>query len=157
LATITFKKGDDYALKLAKLGDRTEEICKKAIYPAAGIVANQINANLKANLDDPEYVGKLPNILFKNSGRATTGDLFSSFGISPIKLGTDGYYSCKIGFDGYDQHGVPNQLKARAMESGTSKLRKRPFVRPAVKATQKKALESMKKVVDEECQTTMKE
>jgi len=54
----------------------------------------------------------------------------------------------KIGFDGYDRKGVPNALKARAMESGTSTQPKRPFVRPAVNRVKKKAIEEMGKTLD---------
>lgn len=163
MATIKFKNGDEYALKLAKLGDRTDEICKKAIYPAARIVADQIKANLNAipaekfrRLHDGEKFSGLPESQKK--------DLADSFGITPIKLGEDGYYSAKIGFDGYGSistkkypNGIPNQLLARAAESGSSVREKTPFVRPAVNATKPQALDAMKKVVDEECQTTMKE
>jgi len=41
------------------------------------------------------------------------------------------------------------------MESGTSRLRKRPFVRPAANATKGKAKVKMGEVVDEEIKNIM--
>lgn len=133
-----FKKGDDYALKLSRLATRSDEVAKKAIYQGAKVVADKI----KENLD---------NVL---SGKST-GDMAASFGITPIGTDSAGNWDAKIGFDGYDENHVPNQLKARALESGTSRQPKRPFVRPAVNATKKQALEAMKKTIDEETEKIM--
>lgn len=111
MARITFKKGDDYALKLSKLGNRTEEIAKKAIYAGAKVAADAI----KINLD------MLPTEIFRHlpPGEAFDGlperqkeDLLESFGVTPIKLGTDGYWSAKIGFDGYGSVPTKNILRA---------------------------------------------
>lgn len=133
MATVSFKGGDEYALKLSRLATGSEVIAKKAIYQGAKIVADEIKKRI------PE----------------DTGDLSKSFGVTPIERDSDGNWNARIGFDGYDSKGVPNQLKARAIESGTSRLPKRPFVRPAVNATRKKAIEAMKKVIDEETNKIM--
>lgn len=134
MATISFKKGDDYALKLSRLAAQSDEVAKKAIYQGAKVVADKISSGIPKD----------------------TGDLEKSFGITPIERDKDGNWNAKIGFDGYDSKGVPNQLKARAIESGTSKIQKRPFVRPAVNATKTKAVEAMKKIIDEETEKIMK-
>jgi HK97 gp10 family phage protein len=76
--------------------------------------------------------------------------MVASFGIASIDKDGGGDWNTKIGFDGYDSKGVPNQLKARVLESGSSKQPKRPFVRPAVNATKVKAQAEMARVVDEE-------
>mgnify|MGYP001343034027 CR=1 FL=1 len=155
MATISFKKGDDYALKLSRLATKSEEVAKKAIYEAADMMTDKIRHNLEANLNDPEYVGKKGNVMFKNLYNEPSGDLAASLGIAKMKRDKDGNWSTKIGFDGYDSKGVPNQLKARVMESGSSVIKKRPFVRPAVNATKKKAVEAMKKVIDSETDKIM--
>lgn len=147
---MTFKAGDEYALKLSKLATGSEEIAKKAIFEAAKIVADKIKANLEGNLYDPGYVGKGDGGLFGAKNSRQSGDLLDSFGISPITRDNNGDWNTKLGFDGYDSKGVPNQLKARAMESGTSRLRKRPFVRPAVNSTKKRAQGKMEEVVETE-------
>lgn len=138
MATIQFGKSDDYALKLSRLATKSEEVAKKAIYEGARVVADKIKSNLKGVLSDE-----------------ATGELVASFGITPIQRDSDGNWSAKLGFDGYDSSGTPNQLKARALESGTSKQKKSPFVRPAVNATKKKAVEAMKKVIDSETDRIM--
>ena len=48
MATIQFKKGDEYLAKIAKLeASLRDEICGSAIYGAAGIVADEIRASLE--------------------------------------------------------------------------------------------------------------
>lgn len=138
MARIAFKAGDEFALKLSKLATGSDEIAKKAIYAGAGIVADRIKANLQGVLSDE-----------------ATGELVASFGVTPIKTDSDGNWNAKIGFDGYGADGVPNQLKARALESGTSRQPKRPFVRPAVNATKGKAQAKMGEVIDEEIKKIM--
>ena len=141
MARMTFNLGEDYCLKLSTLAAGSEEIAKKAVYAAADIVTDKIRENLEANLAGREQ---------------STGALAASLGITPIQTDRDGFINAKIGFDGYDEKGVPNQLKARVMESGSSKVQKRPFVRPAVNATKKAAQDAMQKVVDEELEKIMK-
>ena len=51
--------------------------------------------------------------------------------------------------------GLPNQLLARAIESGSSVRQKKPFVRPAVTATKKQAIAEMEKIIDEEVEKSM--
>lgn len=157
MARMTFKAGDEYAMKLARLAQRSEEVAKEAIYEAAGIVTDQIRANLEANLQDPESAAKSGTALFKSAHNEPTGDLAASLGITPITQDQNGWWNAKVGFDGYDSRGVPNQLKARVMESGSSTIRKRPFVEPAVKATKGPAVQAMQRVIDEETMKIMKE
>ena len=141
MARMTFKLGEDYALRLSALAANSDKTAKMAVHEAAGIVADQIRANLNANL---------------TGSAQSTGALAASLGITPVSLDRDGFWNAKIGFDGYDEKGVPNQLKARVMESGSSKVKKRPFVRPAVNATKKTAVEAMQRVIDEETEKIMK-
>lgn len=138
MARMTFKAGDDYALKLSKLATGSDEIAKKAIYAAAEIVADKIKSNLEGVLSEE-----------------ATGELVDSFGISKIDVDSDSNWNAKIGFDGYDSEGVPNQLKARVLESGSSRQPKRPFVKPAINATKTAAQAAMAKVIDEEIEKTM--
>lgn len=150
MARMTFKAGEEYALKLSKLEAEADNIAKRAIYEAANILITKIRENIVINLRDLRYVGKKGNVLFKNKYNETTGDLEKSLGIAKIQRDESGNWNTKIGFDGYDSKGVPNQLKARVMESGSSKIRKRPFVRPAVNATKDRAVAKMGQVIDEE-------
>ena len=83
-------------------------------------------------------------------------DMLRSFGLTPVKR-DNGFVHTKAGFDGYGSfptktypNGVPNQLLARAVESGSSVRQKHPFVRPAVNATKNEAIREMEKSIDED-------
>ena len=135
LAKMTIKGIDEYANKLSKLGKDAPKIAKKVVMAGANPVADEIRKGLEANLKDSQY---------------STGDLLDSFGIAPADIDRNGITNTHVGFEGYDRKGVPNALKARAMESGTSTQRKRPFIRPAVNKTKQKAINEMGKKLDEE-------
>lgn len=134
-ARMTFMAGDEFALALSHLATQSDEIAKKAIYAGATVIADKIKSNLQGVLSDE-----------------ATGELVASFGVTPITKDQDGNWNAKIGFDGYDSKGVANQLKARVIESGTSKKQKHPFVRPAVNATKNQAVARMGEVINQEIQ-----
>ena len=139
MARIQFKNGDDYAARLSALGTRSDSVATKALYVAAGMVADRIKDNLRGVVSSE-----------------ATGALAESLGVTPMQEDSTGNWSVKVGFDGYDAKGVPNQLKARALESGTSRgERKHPFVRPAVNASKGAALAAMRAVIDEETKKIM--
>ena len=133
MARMTFMAGDDYALKLSQFATQSDEIAKKAIDAGADIIADKIKSNLEGVLS-PE----------------ATGELVASFGVTPIERDKNGDWNAKVGFDGYGTDGVANQLKARVLESGSSRQPKRPFVRPAVNATKKHVIDKMNQVINEE-------
>jgi len=135
MARMTIRGLDEYAMKLSKLGADAPKIAKKVVMAGANPIADEIRKNLQANLADSKY---------------STGDLLDSFGIAPPDVDHLGNTNTKIGFEGYDRKGVPNALKARAMESGTSTQPKKPFVRPAVNKMKQKAIEEMGRVLDAE-------
>lgn len=155
MATIQFKKGDEYIAKLSKLEvlEKTE-VCGSAIYAAADIVADAMRRELEkvptdehfATTDDPV---RGPKKIQKES-------LLQSLGIAKMQDDGRGFLNVKIGFDGYNRvktkrwpKGQPNQMVARSIESGTSWMQKNPFVRRAVASTRKEAIETMRKKVDE--------
>lgn len=150
MAKMKVNAGEAYAKKLSQFGKDAPEIAKKVVMAGANPVADEIRKNLEANLHDPAYVGKGDGGLMGTKTTVPTGDLLVSFGIAPPGVDRNGNTNTKIGFEGYDRKGVPNALKARAMESGTSTLKKRPFVRPAVNKTRGKAIEEMGKKLDDE-------
>src|SRR5665648_585634 len=114
-ARCTFAAGDEFALAISRLATDSDVIAKKAIYEGAKVIADKIKSNLDGVLS-PE----------------ASGELVASFGVTPIEKDASGNWNAKIGFDGYGRDGVANQLKARVLESGSSKQQKTPFVRPAV-------------------------
>jgi hypothetical protein len=134
-AKVTIGKGnEEFMHLLASLEKGAEGIGKMAVYDAAGITADEVRKSLSAVLE--------------NSTRSTS-DLGKSLGIAKIKVFKD--VTTNVSFDGYDRKGVPNILKARALESGTSRGQpKRPFFRKAVNAARQTAIGAMESVVDRE-------
>ena len=163
MATIRFSKLRDYELMLGKIGDASKDICGAAIYEGAKIIADEVKANLeslnvttdelamlKAKKGEPTYITQ----------RAKEG-LIKSFGVTPMSQDDSGIYNVKLGFDGYNDvktkkwtKGQPNQLIARACESGSSAMIKQPFFREAVQKTKKKAESRMAEVLDEKIKKT---
>ena len=138
MATIRFSGIDKYLSQLEQLGQRSRGICKMAVYDGAAIVADQVRENLERVLS-PD----------------ATGQLEASMGISKMR-DDNGYINVVIGFDGYDDKGVANQLKANVLESGSSKQQKRPFMRPAVNTSRKRAEAAMAETLDREIRKLMK-
>ena len=163
MAMIRFSKLRDYEIKLGQLGDASRDICGKAIHEGAKIIADEVKNNLnslnvttdvlamlKAKKGEPTYITQ----------RAKEG-LIKSFGVTPMSQDKDGIYNVKLGFDGYNDvktkkwpKGQPNQLIARACESGSSAMIKQPFFREAVQKTKKKAESRMAEVLDEKIKKT---
>lgn len=140
MAKISFSKLVDYELQLSTLERNVPTIAEKAVDAGADIVADEIRRG----------IGTLP----QKTGVTARG-LSAGFGISPVR-NDNGFINAKLGWDGYNENGVANQLMARVMESGTSKVKKHPFVRPAVNRTKKQAEARMAEVLDEEIGKIMK-
>jgi HK97 gp10 family phage protein len=100
---------DEYMKKLTDLGASVEGSIKRAVYPAAGMVIEAIKANTPVD----------------------TGGLRDSAALRTFK-NEDGYVFTQVTFEGYDEKGHPNPVKARVLESGSSTRKKHPFIRPAV-------------------------
>lgn len=124
------KLGEDYSAILSALANDFDNVAKMAIYEGAKIAADEITAELE-------------------SKHSVSGDLAKSMGIATMDKDKKGNWNTKIGFTGYDQKGVPNVIKARVLESGSSTRAKKPFVRPAMNRARNKAIAAMEKTVDE--------
>lgn len=140
MAKITFSGLNDYELMISRLAKSTEDIAGRAIYAGADIVADAIRQNLSGL---PERTG------------VTKRGLKDGLGIAPMQNDA-GYINVKIGFDGYNANGVANVLMARIFESGTSKVQKHPFVRPAVNSSKARAEAEMARILDKEIKNIMK-
>lgn len=157
------KELENYASRIAKLGSYSGEICGKAVYEMAGIVADKIRDNLKSihYISDSEGMKRYSNGQKAELTYSEKKGLLESLGISPLE-NDKGYLNVKIGFDGYNDvqtrkypNGQPNVMIARSVESGSSVRDKHPFVRPAVNAAKAEALKACEKVIDEETKKIM--
>ena len=151
MATYQFRGLEEYALKLSKLGAATEQIAGKAIFAGAKVVADEVRKNINALPVRKAEYGTVKNPLSGITQTQKRG-LLDGFGISPLS-DDNGYYDTHT--DKYPG-GQPNQLVARGVESGTSWLKKMPFMAPALKKSREKAVQEMQRTIDEEIAKTIK-
>lgn len=139
MAKISFDGFENYRAILKQIEGSEDYIIKPAVYDGAAIVVEEVKKSLR-NVVGPD----------------STGDLERSMGLT--KMQDDfGFIHTKLGFDGYDRNGHPNIVKARALESGTSKQPKRPFIRPAVKRVQDRAIKQMDETVNRQIKNILNE
>lgn len=129
---------------------------KKAVAAGAAVIADQIKANLEA-LPEEDFRKLGEGETFHGLPAGQKKDLVDSFGLAPIAKDKNGFIHTKAGFDGYGSFptntypdGVPNQLLARSVESGSTVRQKMPFVEPAVKVKRREAVETMNDVLEDE-------
>lgn len=144
MARAKFIDDPDFEIALSNLAKSSPVITAKVLRAGAAVIADEMRRRLEGVLS-PQ----------------ATGELLDGFGFTPVKYRKDGSADVHIGFDGYDSQQVPNQLKARVLESGarfkSGKVRKaRPFARPAVKASREKAIKVMRETAEAEIQKITK-
>lgn len=157
MAVIRFGKGtSDYVLWLAKLEEGQDAIAKKAIYEGAKIMAVEIENNLDA-LPTDKFRYLEEGEKFSGVPERQKADLIASFGIAEIKQSELGNWNTKLGFDGFGSlptnaypYGLPNNLLARAIESGSSVRVKTPFMKKSVDAAKGRVEAKMAEVVETE-------
>lgn len=136
VAKIEFIWGD-YRDKLMNLELSVEAIIKRSVYPAAGLLIETIKANTPvAHADDWN------NLKESMALRAFDND--------------DGFVYTAVAFEGYDARGVPNAVKARVLESGSSTRQKHPFVRPAVNQVKKQLMAMIETNINSAIEEKMK-
>lgn len=159
MATFKTEGLDKYVAQLERLGKKTDTVISEAVYEMAKVVADEVKANLIALPSVPDTEGlkafasepqqKIPIT------KAQKWGLVHSFGIASLR-NEGGFIHVKIGFDGYNEvqtktfpKGQPNALIARSIESGSSTREKTPFLRPALAAARKQAIEAARVKFDE--------
>lgn len=155
MAKMYIKASDEYAKKLSKLKGNTDKISEKAIYNGAGIVADAIKDSIKGLPVNNQYGTESDPIRGVSSRQKA--DLIDGFGVAPMRKEANGDVNTKLGFGGYGRtptkkypKGVPNQLLARSVESGTTFRVKTPFVRPAVRKAKADAIQEMDRTIETE-------
>lgn len=147
---------DEYARYLQKIGANTPEIIGAGVYEMARVVADQVRAELNSlpTVSNAKNIANYSNGVSQFSDREKKG-LLEGLGVSHMQ-NDRGYYNVKIGFDGYNSiktkkypRGQPNALIARVTESGSSYRQKTPFIRPAVRQSEREALDAARIRIDE--------
>ena len=146
----------EYSQQLNRLYDEATPIIQKCLYEGAGVMADAIKGAInKIPTRSNKEFGSPENMLSGITAKQKQG-LSESFGISPMS-DRNNQQSVKCGFDGYNDvqtekypNGQPNQLIARAIESGTSFLQPCHFLSQAVNANKAAVEERMASTCDAE-------
>lgn len=143
---------DRYIQSIEKLTLTAEPEIKQAVFVGGGIVADAVRRSIQ---DLPARSGKYKDPPVSGVTKSQREGLLEGLGISRMK-NDGGFINVHIGFDGYNStvtdrwpKGVPNALVARSVESGTSWLKKHPFVAPAVRSVKTAAEMAMAAKFDE--------
>lgn len=160
---ITFKAGDEYALRLSRLAEKSDGVIKRAIFKGAEVVSDAIKQNLE-KIPTEKARWLQPGEKYDGITASQKKALAEGFGLTKMEQDDNGNWNTKAGFEGYATNtptkkypkGTPIPMLARALESGTSVRQKHPFVRPAVTATRKAAVEAMERSIDEDIKKIMK-
>lgn len=160
MAKITFTGLEHYLAQLEALEKNSEGIAKQALYEGAKIAADEMRKSIDDIPVQEEWGTKADPA--KGIREEQKKGLREGFGISAMR-NDDGCINVHIGFHGYNSiktktypNGQPNAMIARSVESGTSFLRKTPFVAKAVRKTKGSAEAKMKEVFESEIEKAMK-
>lgn len=157
---------DPWIAKLQRMGENTEEMIGRSIYPGAQIVTDAIRSNIEG----------IPVVTYKGKKQYSNGEevsiktgltaaqkqgLLDGLGIAAMR-NDGGMLNVKVGMDGYNSvvtrtwpSGQPNAMIIRSLEAGTSFMAKHPVIAPAVRSTRAAAMQRMKEQFDEETRKVM--
>lgn len=156
MARLKIEGLSEYTKQLEQLGNDATPIVEKCLYEGAKVMADAISGAIDSipTRSNTEF-GSPDNMLSGLTATQKAG-LKSSFGITKMS-DQGGVKNVKCGFDGYNSvrtktypSGQPNQLIARAIESGTSWLQPCHFMSKAVNSNKSAVEQRMSDVCDEE-------
>jgi HK97 gp10 family phage protein len=139
MATMKAKLPDELVAKLTRLGNKTDEVCEKALKAGAEIVEEAVSSNLAAVIGSGT----------KYDSRST-GELQEALGVTPVKLNKNGEYNIKIGFDEPRSDGKSNAMLANVIEFGKHGQPPKPFLKQAKNKSEKAATAKMAEVLESE-------
>lgn len=130
---------DEFLERLAKLGDRSDEISERVLEAGGEVVLSQVKSNLASVIgSDTKYDSR------------STGELERSLGMSTVKMDRNGNHNIKIGFAEPRSDGRSNAAIANIIEYGKHGQPAKPFLKPAKSASKAACEEAMKQKFEEE-------
>ena len=139
MAKVDVKMPEDFLLKLSRLGDKTDEICEKAINAGGEVVLAKVKSNLSS------VIGKDT----KTDSRST-GELERSLGLSPVLIDDNGNANIKIGFKEPRSDGESNAKIASIIEYGKQGRPPNPFLKSAKSSSKKACVKAMVETLEQE-------
>ena len=139
MAKAQIKMPDEFLMKLSKLGDKTDEIAKKALVAGGEIIYEETKSQLQG------VIGQST----KTESRST-GQLVSALGLSGVRIDRNGNSNIKLGFDEPRRDGDSNAKIANILEYGKVGQPPKPFLKPATKAKSTAVQQKMTEVLERE-------
>ncbi|MCI6360554.1 MAG: HK97 gp10 family phage protein [Eubacterium coprostanoligenes] len=136
---VSMKLPDDLIKKISSLGDKTDEICEKALKAGADVVEQHLKTNLN------NAIGK--NLKYESR---STGQLKRSIGVTPVLIDKNGNYNIKIGVDDRRTDSVTNTMLANILEYGKVGQPPKPFLKPTKSKSKKPALDAITHTLEDE-------
>ena len=140
MAKMTIKMPDEFCDKLSRLGDKTDAIVEKSLEAGGDVILSAARANLQS------VIGRD----LKTKSRST-GKLFASLGVSPVKIDSQGNSNIKIGFA--ENRDPSNAKLAGILEHGKHGQSAKPFMKPAASKAKTAAIAAMDSAFDQEAGT----
>lgn len=140
---IGFENLDKLVSQLQELSNKSEDMCKRAIYRGGGVVGDEMKKQIQGIPVVPDH--DHGEGVITGGTRAQIEGLIESMGLAPIQHYGRGL-NTKVGFDGYNKvitkkypKGQPNMMIARSINAGTSFRNKYPFVERSARMSKDEA------------------
>jgi HK97 gp10 family phage protein len=158
MARLTIGDGlDTYISDLEKLaGPALEEDMRRTIYKGAAVVMDAVKDEAERLPTYGGYRRGTEGNKVDGVSKAQKSGILKGLGIAKMRY--DGaFLNAKIGADGYNTvktkrwpNGQPNAMIIRSLESGTSFMKKNPFVTRAVRKVRERAEKAMSDEYDKQ-------
>ena len=139
MAKVDVKMPEDFLLKLSRLGDKTDEICEKALNAGGEVVLAKVKSNLSS------VIGK-----DTKTDSHSTGELERSLGLSPVLNDDNGNANIKIGFKEPRSDDESNAKIASIIEYGKQGQPPKPFLKSARTSSKKTCVKAMVETLEQE-------
>lgn len=139
MAKVDVKMPEDFLLKLSRLGNKTDEICEKALEAGGEVVLEKVKENLSSVIGSGT----------KYDSRST-GELEQSLGLTSVKQDRDGNHNIKIGFSEPRSDGGSNAKIANIIEYGKHGQPAKPFLKPVKSSSRKACISAMQETLERE-------
>lgn len=154
MAEIKVEGMEEFIELLIATDKQTEKMISKSIYPGAKIVADVCKSYLETHIITSE--GRHTTKQHYPSKKQKQG-LIDSMGIAKMMRKEGGVFDVKLGFDGYNEvktkkypNGQPNAMIARSINSGSSYMRRQPFMDMTIRVSKDRAEAAIEKKFNEE-------
>lgn len=139
MAKVDVKMPEEFLLQLSRLGNKTDEICEKALEAGGEVVLEKVKENLSAVIGSGT----------KYDSRST-GELEQSLGLTSVKQDRNGNHNIKIGFSEPRSDGGSNAKIANIIEYGKHGQPAKPFLKPAKSSSRKACISAMQETLERE-------